>query len=166
MVEKWNWFLKFQPIDLMKPVQGSIQFHLQSKKYSLSQKKSISTWIMQCSEKQGFIVGDINIIFCTASKLLKINQLHLNHQDHTDIITFDHTVGNIISGDLFISIERVRENARDLGIPFTEEVLRVIIHGVLHLMGYKDKSSASRREMRAKEDQCLSLYHQKFHVKH
>jgi rRNA maturation RNase YbeY len=97
---------------------------------------------------------------------LKINQLHLNHNDHTDIITFDHTIGNIISGDLFISIERVRSNAIELGVAFTDEILRVIIHGVLHLMGFKDKTAASRREMRAKEDQCLSLFHQKFHVKH
>lgn len=150
----------------MKALQGNINFHLQSKKYSLSQKKLISSWIKQCAENQSFIVGEINVIFCTANKLLKINQLHLNHHDHTDIITFDHTIGNIISGDLFISIERVRANATELGIPFSDEILRVIIHGVLHLMGYKDKSASSRREMRAKEDQCLSLYHQKFHVKH
>jgi probable rRNA maturation factor len=150
----------------MKPVEGNIQFHLQSKKYSLSQKKRIVSWINLCAVNESVIIGDINIIFCTAAKLLKINQLHLNHRDHTDIITFDHTIGNIISGDLFISIERVRANAVELGIPFSEEILRVIIHGVLHLIGYKDKSAASRREMRAKEDQCLSLYHQKFHVKH
>jgi rRNA maturation RNase YbeY len=150
----------------MKPLKGNICFHLQSKKYSLTGRKIISDWILQCSEKEGFTIGEINIIFCTSGKLLKINQLHLNHHDHTDIITFDHTVGNIISGDLFISFERVKANAADLGIDFKDEMLRVIIHGVLHLMGYKDKSAASRREMRAKEDQCLSLFHQKFHVKH
>src|SRR5688572_30357796 len=116
----------------MKPVQGNIHFHLQSKKYSLSQKRLISTWIKQCVENQSFIVGEINVIFCTPSKLLKINQLHLNHHDHTDIITFDHTIGNIISGDLFISLERVRQNAKELGIPYSDEILRVIIHGVLH----------------------------------
>lgn len=150
----------------MKPVPSNVHFHLQSKKYSLSQKKLISSWIKKCAENQNHIVGEINIIFCTATKLLKINQLHLKHNDHTDIITFDYTVGNIISGDLYISLERVRSNAKELGVPFLEEILRVIIHGVLHLMGYKDKSSATRKEMRAKEDQCLSLYHQKFHVKH
>jgi probable rRNA maturation factor len=150
----------------MKPAPRNIHFHLQSKKYSLSQKRLISAWINQCVENQLFIIGEINIIFCTSSKLLKINQLHLNHNDHTDIITFDHTIGNIISGDLFISIERVRSNAIELGVAFTDEILRVIIHGVLHLMGFKDKTAASRREMRAKEDQCLSLFHQKFHVKH
>ena len=150
----------------MKPVKGNIHFHLQSKKYELSQKRLISAWIKHCVEKQSLTIGEINVIFCTSSKLLKINQLHLNHHDHTDIITFDHTIGNIISGDLFISIERVRSNAIELGISFTDEILRVIIHGVLHLMGFKDKTSASRREMRAKEDQCLSLFYQKFHVKH
>lgn len=150
----------------MKQVQGNIYFHLQSKKYSLSQKRLISSWIKYCVQNQSLIVGEINIIFCTPNKLLKINQLHLNHHDHTDIITFDHTIGNIISGDLFISIERVRSNAKELGVLFTDEILRVIIHGVLHLMGFKDKSFASRKEMRAKEDQCLSLFHQKFHVKH
>ena len=126
----------------MKPFQGNIHFHLQSKKYSLSQKKLTTAWIKKCAENQLFVVGEINVIFCTPSKLLKINKLHLNHNDHTDIITFDHTVGNIISGDLFISIERVRSNATELGIPVSDEILRVIIHGVLHLMGFKDKTSA------------------------
>ena len=143
----------------MKQVQGNIHFHFQSKKYSLSQKRLISSWIKRCVENQLFVIGEINIIFCTPNKLLKINRLHLNHHDHTDIITFDHTIGNIISGDLFISIERVRSNAIELGIPFTDEILRVIIHGVLHLMGFKDKNAASRKKMRAKEDQCLSLFH-------
>lgn len=150
----------------MESVKASIDFHLQSKKYTLSGRKLISQWISQCVEKEGFIVGAINIIFVTPHKLLKINQIHLNHHTHTDIITFDYTVGNIVSGDLYISYDRVRENASSFGVTFSEELLRVIIHGVLHLMGYKDKSAVARKEMRAKEDHYLSLYHQKFHVKH
>lgn len=150
----------------MNSVKPSIDFHLQSKKYTLSGRKLISQWISQCVEKEGFSVGAINVIFVTPHKLLKINQIHLNHHTHTDIITFDYTIGNIVSGDLYISYDRVRENAVSFGVTFSEELLRVIIHGVLHLMGYKDKSAAARKEMRAKEDHYLSLYHQKFHVKH
>ena len=95
-----------------------------------------------------------------------VTEIHLNHHTHTDIITFDYTIGNIVSGDLYISYDQVRDNSKTFGVTFSDELLRVIIHGVLHLMGFKDKSSASRKEMRTKEDQCLSLYHQKFHVKH
>lgn len=150
----------------MNQVQGSIDFHLQSKKYTLSGRKLISEWIYQCVDKEGFTTGAINIIFVTPHKLLKINQIHLNHHTHTDIITFDYTIGNIVSGDLYISYDRVRENAKSFGEAFSHELLRVIIHGVLHLMGYKDKSPTARKEMRAKEDLYLSLYNQKFHVKH
>ena len=150
----------------MEPIKSSIEFHLQSKTYKLTGRKLISEWITLCVNNQGLSVGAINVIFVTRAKLLKINQLHLKHRDHTDIITFDHTVGHIISGDLYISYEQVRENATKLGVSFQEELLRVIIHGVLHLMGFKDKTSSARREMRAKEDQCLSLFHQRFHVKH
>lgn len=150
----------------MSQVLGSIGFHLQSKKYSLTGRKLISQWILQCIDNEGYTSGDINIIFVTPTKLLKINQIHLNHNTHTDIITFDYTVGNIVSGDLYISFDRVRENAKSYGVSFSDELLRVIIHGVLHLMGYKDKSGVARKEMRAKEDHYLSLYHQKFHVKH
>lgn len=150
----------------MSQILGSIGFHLQSKKYNLTGRKLISHWIHQCVVNEGFTVGDINIIFVTPPKLLKINQIHLNHNTHTDIITFDYTVGNIVSGDLYVSYDRVRENAKSFGVSFSDELLRVIIHGVLHLLGYKDKNTAARVEMRAKEDHYLSLYHQKFHVKH
>jgi len=150
----------------MNSVQGTIDFHLQSKKYTLSGRKPISHWISQCVDNEGFIVGAINVIFVTPHKLLKINQIYLNHQTHTDIITFDYTIDKIVSGDLYISYDQVRDNAKQFNVAFSDELLRVIIHGVLHLMGYKDKSTAARREMRAKEDHYLSLYHQKFHVKH
>jgi probable rRNA maturation factor len=150
----------------MSKVPGSIEFHLHSKKYTLTGRKLISQWISQSVDSEGFSVGNINIIFVTPPKLLKINQIYLNHNTHTDIITFDYTIGNIVSGDLYISYDRVRENAKSFGVSFSDELLRVIIHGVLHLLGYKDKSAVTRKEMRAKEDHYLSLYHQKFHVKH
>lgn len=150
----------------MSLVKGSIGFHLQSKKYTLSGRKLISEWILQSIENEGFKMGEINIIFVTPHKLLKINQIHLNHHTHTDIITFDYTIGEIVSGDLYISYDRVRDNSKSFGVTFSDELLRVIIHGVLHLMGYKDKSAIARKEMRAKEDHYLSLYHQRFHVKH
>lgn len=150
----------------MSKVPGSIEFHLHSKKYTLTGRKLISQWIVQSVGNEGFNIGSINIIFVTPPKLLKINQIYLNHNTHTDIITFDYTIGNIVSGDLYISYDRVRENAKSFGVSFSDELLRVIIHGVLHLLGYKDKSAVTRKEMRAKEDHYLSLYHQKFHVKH
>lgn len=150
----------------MVPEQGIINFHLQSKTYKLSQRKRLTAWVLKCIENQGFVCGEINVIFCTEHKLLKINKLYLNHHDHTDIITFDHTIGNIVSGDLYISYNRVKENALNFNTSFQSEILRVTIHGVLHLMGYKDKSKTQREEMRAKEDQCLSLFQDMFHVKH
>jgi probable rRNA maturation factor len=146
--------------------QGIVNFHLQSKKYKLSNRKSITSWINLCADNEQFVVGEINIIYCTSAKLLKINKIHLNHDFHTDIITFDYTVGNIISGDLYISYDMVKENAKKFGVHFNDELLRVIIHGTLHLMNYKDKSPATKKEMKAKEDQYLSLFHKEFHVKH
>jgi len=150
----------------MDTAGGRIEFHLQSKSFRLTGRKVISGWIKQVADNQGFVIGDINVIFVSESKLLKMNQLHLKHRDHTDIITFDYTEANILSGDLFISYNRVKENATKFNTTFSDEILRVIIHGVLHLIGYTDKTLAARKEMRAKEDECLSLYYERFHVKH
>ena len=110
----------------------------------------------------GFKLGELNYVFCDDAYLLKLNIEFLQHDTLTDIISFDYTMGKLVGGDIFISIERVRENAQELEIPFEEELQRVMIHGVLHYMGYKDKSRDDKKEMRLQEDVCIKqLKHSK-----
>lgn len=96
--------------------------------------------------------GEVSVIFCSDDYLLKINEQYLNHNYYTDIVTFDYVENSVISGDLFISVDRVDENASQLGVTFNEELYRVIFHGILHLCGYKDKTNAEKEVMREKED--------------
>lgn len=112
-------------------------------------------WISQTIINEGKTVGEINIIFCNDEYLLKINQEHLTHDYYTDIITFDYSENTIISGDLFISKDRVEENAEEYKVSFENELNRVIIHGILHLIGYNDKSESEIKEMRTKENYYL-----------
>lgn len=121
-------------------------------------------WFTHVAEVEKQILGDVNIIFCSDKYLLEMNRAHLNHDYFTDIITFDYTEDNLVSGDLFISVERVSDNAKDLSLTFVEELNRVCVHGLLHLCGYKDKSEFDELLMRSKEDQMLEL--RRFHVKH
>ncbi|MFV0592554.1 MAG: rRNA maturation RNase YbeY [Draconibacterium sp.] len=100
--------------------------------------------------------GDISVVFCSDEYLLKMNKEYLNHDYYTDIITFDYVEGNVISGDLFISIERVKENAEKYGSTLLKELYRVVFHGTLHLVGYKDKTDNDKNLMRSKEDFYLS----------
>jgi rRNA maturation RNase YbeY len=111
-------------------------------------KKQIKTLLAMESKK----IGDLCFIFCTDDFLLDINKKYLEHDYCTDVITFDYTVDNAVSGDIFISIERVEENAREFGVSFNQELRRVMYHGVLHLCGYNDKSEDEERTMREKED--------------
>ena len=110
------------------------------------------------SVKEKFRAGDINIIFCSDDYLLDLNKKFLSHDFYTDIITFDNCADKIISGDLFISIDRVRENSKTYASSFDEELHRVIVHGVLHLLGYKDKTKAQSKVMREKESFYLNLF--------
>ena len=110
------------------------------------------------SVKEKFRAGDINIIFCSDNYLLDLNKKFLSHDFYTDIITFDNCADKIISGDLFISIDRVRENSKTYASSFDEELHRVIVHGVLHLLGYKDKTKAQSKVMREKESFYLNLF--------
>jgi rRNA maturation RNase YbeY len=112
-------------------------------------------WISQTIINEGKTVGEINIIFCNDEYLLKINQEHLTHDYYTDIITFDYSENTLISGDLFISKDRVEENAEEYKVSFENELNRVIIHGILHLIGYNDKSELEIKEMRTKENYYL-----------
>lgn len=120
-------------------------------------QEGLEKWINKVIEVEGKTSGAVNFIFCSDEYLLKMNIEHLQHDFYTDIITFDYCEPPIISGDLFISIERVRENASDLSIPFEEELHRVMTHGILHLLGYSDKTEAEKASMRTKEDESLAL---------
>lgn len=107
-------------------------------------------------EQESKVLGDISIIFVTDSYLLEMNQKYLDHDAYTDIITFDYCVTNIVSGDLFISVDRVQENARIVNVDFLTELHRVMIHGILHLCGYKDKTDEEERLMRELENKYLN----------
>lgn len=106
-------------------------------------------------QNENYQSGDINVVFCSDTYLLQMNKSYLNHDYFTDIITFDYVEDKIISGDLFISLDRIKENADTYANDFSQELYRVVIHGVLHLCGYKDKSESEKIEMRAKENQYL-----------
>ena len=117
----------------------------------------LTNWISKVCITENYNLGDISLIFCSDEYLLDMNRTHLDHDYYTDIITFDYTDNQIVSGDLFISIDRVRDNATDFNVSFDHELHRVIIHGVLHLCGYKDKSDDEEKLMRTKENNALSL---------
>ena len=125
--------------------------------FSLKSSDAISSLITQAILDEAYKVGMINYIFCDDKYLLDINIKYLNHNTLTDIISFDETLGRLISGDIFISIERVQENAITYNVSFEEELLRVMIHGVLHFCGYNDKTKEQKKGMRSKEDYYLSL---------
>lgn len=114
-------------------------------------------WIQQVIRKEGKIPGDISYNFCNDVYMLEQNKAFLNHDTYTDIITFDECVGDVISGSILISIDRVEENASKFGKTFENELLRVVVHGTLHLCGYKDKSEEEAKVMRQKEDESLAL---------
>ncbi len=137
---------------------NKISFFVEDIKFRFSEKKKIKEWISNSIISEGKILKDISIIFCSDEYLLKMNNEYLKHDFYTDIITFDYTEGEEISGDLFISIDRVKDNSKEQKVVFEEELNRVMIHGVLHLCGYKDKTKTQEVEMRAKENIYLNLY--------
>ena len=114
-------------------------------------------WLQQVIRREGKVPGDISYIFCSDAYMLERNTAFLNHDTYTDIITFDECVGDVISGSILISVDRVADNAAKFGKSFENELLRVIVHGTLHLCGYKDKSDDEAKLMRQKEDESLSL---------
>jgi len=134
----------------------AIHFFSEQIDFKLSHSLKVKKWIKTSVERHEQKLKEINFIFCDDAYLLQINQEYLQHDTYTDIITFDNSEKKgQIESDIFISIERVRENAQNLQIDFEQELRRVLIHGVLHLLGYKDKSKEQAQEMRAKEDEAL-----------
>ena len=135
-----------------------ISFNYESD-FSLEQEDNYASWIETIIESENKILGEISYIFCDDDYLHTINMQYLNHDTLTDIISFDYTEGDVISGDIFVSIERVIDNAKDFNVPFDEELKRVLAHGVLHYCGYKDKPDADALVMRSKEEEKIKLFH-------
>ncbi len=135
-----------------------IEFSLEDVNVPGLDSEHFALWLEQVVLEEGFELGDINLVFCSDEDLLKMNIDFLQHDYYTDIITFDYCEENIVSGDLFISIDRVVDNSVELKTEYDSELKRVCVHGVLHLCGYKDKSEVDEKQMRAKEDFYLDKY--------
>ena len=127
--------------------------------FTLENEEAIATWLTRVIESEDKKEGEINYIFCDDEYLHKINLEYLNHDTLTDIISFDYSMGNELNGDVFVSVERVKDNALDFNVSFEEELKRVLVHGVLHYCGYKDKTENDELKMRAKEDEKLAMFH-------
>jgi len=135
----------------------AIQFFEEDISYKLKNKTKVKQWIKDTITAEGFKLKELTYVFCSDAYLLPLNQQYLDHDTYTDIITFDNSeVEGDIVGDIFISVERIRENAAKFGITETEELHRVIIHGALHLLGYTDKSIVTKKKMTQKEDEYLA----------
>jgi rRNA maturation RNase YbeY len=135
-----------------------ISFNYESD-FQLANEEFYEDWISRVIASENKEEGEISYIFCDDEYLHKINVEYLNHDDLTDIISFDYSEGNILHGDIFISVERVQDNANDFNVSFEEELKRVIIHGILHYCGYKDKTDADAALMRSKEEEKILLFH-------
>lgn len=135
-----------------------IQFHFEDiPPKSTLEKVNVRQWLEACISKKGFELGDLNYVFASDEYILNMNKEYLEHDYYTDVITFDYTEGGIISGDIFISYDRVKDNAKQMNVTLKKELSRVMAHGMLHLMGYKDKTPVEQEEMSAQEDYCLTL---------
>jgi rRNA maturation RNase YbeY len=120
-------------------------------------ERRITRWIRAVAAGYGFSVGELNYIFCSDERELQVNRDFLGHDYYTDVITFDYSTPSTIAGDIFISLDTVRSNAEQVGVPFLDELHRIIIHGALHLTGQGDKTPETKVQMTAKEDQALAL---------
>lgn len=123
-------------------------------------EKRITRWIRAVAAEYGFSVGNINYIFCSDERELAVNREFLGHDYYTDVITFDYSTASTLNGDIFISLDTVRSNAEMVGEPYEKELLRIIIHGVLHLTGQGDKTPETKIQMTAKEERALSHFPQ------
>ncbi len=127
--------------------------------FKLQEEKSFDTWIRKVISSEKKQLGEINYIFCDDHYLYKINLKFLDHDTYTDIISFDNSEGDELNGDIFISTDRVTENAKEYNVDFSDELKRVMIHGILHLCGYGDKTESEAALMRQKEDEKIALFH-------
>ena len=137
-----------------------IRYYNDSTPYRLREKRRLAKWVKAIAEAEGFVAGDINYIFCSSEVHRKMNIDFIGHDYFTDIITFDYSEldEGVVSGDIFIDVETVADNARIYGVTARQEMLRVVVHGVLHLCGQKDKDPEDEKEMHRKEDKYLAMY--------
>lgn len=136
-----------------------IRFFNEDVPYKLTQKQLIRQWLKQQAQQEGYAVGELNYIFCSDEYLLQVNRDYLQHDYYTDIITFDQREEESkIEGDIFISVDRVTDNAAQLGVSAEQEMLRVLAHGLLHLCGYGDKSDEEAAQMRTKEESWMRQF--------
>lgn len=127
--------------------------------FKVPQTLKTKKWIKTVSQSEGYSIGDLNYIFCSDDYLLKINREYLEHDYYTDIITFDNSEDeDKLEGDIYVSVDRVRDNATNLNVSFDTELRRVLIHGLLHLIGFEDSDEQLKAQMRTKEDECLLLF--------
>ena len=141
----------------MKNFKLMVRYFTEDIKFDYKERRRTSRWLKLVAESEIRRLGDVSVIFCSDPYIIDINLKYLQHDYFTDIITFDYCEGDTLSGDLFISIDSVRENAVLYKTEFEEELNRVIVHGVLHLIGYDDHTEADKKEMRSKENYYLSL---------
>lgn len=134
-----------------------VRYYCEDIKFIFKNKLANNRWLKMVAGSEIKTLGDISIIFCSDNYILDVNLRYLHHDYFTDVITFDYCVGNRLSGDLFISVDSVRENAVEFGTEFDDELHRVIVHGLLHLIGYDDHTQEDQKLMREKEDYYLGL---------
>jgi rRNA maturation RNase YbeY len=138
---------------------ADINFHIEGIRFKVPCPLKIKKWLRSAAREEGHSINEINYIFCSDKYLLQINKEYLNHNYFTDIVTFDNSEKKgVIEGDIFISIDRVRDNAKEFREEFEKELKRVMVHGLLHLVGYRDKTPAQKSKMRKREEAYLSLY--------
>ena len=137
----------------------AFRFHNADHAFRCPNRRKIRVWIQLFAFEHGKSIGDLGVVFCSDDYLLEVNKTHLRHHYYTDIITFDYSTNNVLSGDLMVSVDRVKENAKTHNQLFFNELIRVIVHGALHLVGYGDKTLADQNTMRAKEDEWIARYH-------
>ena len=135
-----------------------ISYFVEKVKMPKFRKREVSAWIKTVAEKHGRKIGAISYLFCSDEHILEVNKEYLQHNYYTDIITFDYTEGNRISGDIFISLETISSNAQKFGVTYEEELYRVMIHGILHLCGFRDKTPEERKVMEKCEDEALGSF--------
>ncbi len=135
-----------------------ITYNTENVKMPAIRRRDVSRWVRQVAASYGRRVGEIGYLFCDDEKILEVNREYLSHDYYTDIITFDYTDGDVINGDLVISLDTVRSNAELFGKAYDDELMRVIIHGILHLCGINDKGPGERELMEAAENKALAMY--------
>lgn len=146
----------------LNTISLAFQFHNADHAFRCPSRRNIRAWIHDFAAAYGKTIGDVGVVFCSDDYLLEVNKTHLQHDYYTDIITFDYCEADEISGDLMLSIDRIKENAKQHKQLFFKELLRVIIHGHLHLIGYKDKTDSEQKTMRTQEDDWIARYYERY----